>query len=327
MEPILNKQEIADLLGAIRAGRVTLDLDTEPDARTFLDCKPLNLIDASQHPASDERIANFDILVDTFARNYAMSLTNKLQRSFSLTRTDLETYKFQDFLVTRRNPGAIGVLSLPALNHSALMLLDSKLSFSLIEIMLGASSDIDPLLPERELTTIELTILKTTVSDAANNLNKAFKPLINLDSSLLKIEKNVRLVSIVEPDSDVLVASFTLKYDDHSGQIDLLFPVVALEPLREVLRDLLNVNMSTQDSWKTLLREELKNTVTTIIAQSGVIDLSIDAIMHLQPGDILPLDYDPNSPLKILVEDQLKFFARPGTSNGKKAISITGVYQ
>ena len=326
MEPILNKQEISDLLGAIRAGKISLDLDNEPDLQEFLDCKPLNLFEAAQHPALDGRIANFDIIVDTFARNYAMSLTNKLQRSFSLTRTDLETYKFQDFLAAHRNPGAIGVLSLPALNHSALMLFDPKLSFSLIEIMLGASSEIDPLLPDRELTTIELTILKSTINDAASNLDKAFKPLITLNSSLLKIEKNVRLVSIVDPESEVLVATFNLKYDEHSGQIDLLFPVVALEPLRESLRDLLNVNMSTQDSWKKLLREELKNSVTTIIAQSGVINLTIDAIMHLQEGDILPLDYDPNSPLKILVEDQLKFFARPGTSNGKKAVSITGVY-
>ena len=44
-------------------------------------------------------------------------------------------------------------------------------------------------------------------------------------------------------------------------------------------------------------------------------------------GDILTLDYDPNLPLKVLVEDKPKFFAIPGTHNGKKAISLTGVYQ
>ena len=32
-------------------------------------------------------------------------------------------------------------------------------------------------------------------------------------------------------------------------------------------------------------------------------------------------------PLKVLVEDSLKFFAKPGTHNGRKAISLTGVYE
>jgi flagellar motor switch protein FliM len=65
----------------------------------------------------------------------------------------------------------------------------------------------------------------------------------------------------------------------------------------------------------------------TITALSGNITLSINQILHLCEGDILNLDYDPNAPLKVLVEDKVKFLAIPGTHNGKKAISLTGVYQ
>jgi flagellar motor switch protein FliM len=327
VEPILKKQEISDLLAAIRAGKVSLDLEDDHRQHEFLDSKPLNLFDIAHRSITDTRIPNLDIIIDSFSRNYGIALTNKLQRSFSLQRTGLETYTFQEFLAKRKNPGAIGVLNLQALVHSALMIFDSRLSFSMIEIMLGASADIDPLQLDRELTTIELTILKTAMVEACANLNKAFKPLIDLQSSLLKVEKNVRLVSIVEPESEVLVATFTLKMDELAGEVDLLFPVAALDPLRDKLRDLLSVNITTQDSWKDLLRDEVMKTAATIVAQSGVVTLSIDAILRLKNGDIIPLDYDPNSPLKILVEDQLKFFARPGTTNGKKAISITGVYR
>jgi flagellar motor switch protein FliM len=45
----------------------------------------------------------------------------------------------------------------------------------------------------------------------------------------------------------------------------------------------------------------------------------------MELGDILDLDYDPSAPLKVLVEEKVKFFAIPGTHNGKKAISLTGV--
>jgi flagellar motor switch protein FliM len=46
----------------------------------------------------------------------------------------------------------------------------------------------------------------------------------------------------------------------------------------------------------------------------------------MEIGDILELDYDPSAPLKVLVEEKVKFSAIPGTHNGKKAISLTGIF-
>ncbi len=64
---------------------------------------------------------------------------------------------------------------------------------------------------------------------------------------------------------------------------------------------------------------------TTVIAQSGIIELPVGQVMRLKKGDILPLDYDLNSSLKVLVEEKLKFFAQPGVHKGKKAISLTTI--
>lgn len=325
MEPILNKQEIADLLQAIRSGRVPLDLEDDRPQQ-FLKYSQLNIFEAAHRRETTNKLINFDIIVDAFSRNYAISLTNKLQRNFSLQRISLESSTFQEFQAKRNNPGAIGLLNLHPLHNSALLVLDARLSFSLIEIMLGASSSISPLQLDRELTTIELTILKSIISEACDNLNKAFKPITELKPALMKVEKNIRLVSIAEPESEVIVASFNLKVDDLSGEIDLLFPAIALEPMRDKLRDLLNVNITTQDTWKESLERELRQCEATVIAQSGIISLSVDSILRMQAGDIIPLNYDPNSPLRLLIEDQIKFFARPGTSNGKKAVCITSMY-
>ena len=45
----------------------------------------------------------------------------------------------------------------------------------------------------------------------------------------------------------------------------------------------------------------------------------------MEVGDIINLDYNPSAPLKVLVEEKVKFSAIPGTVNGKKAISLTGI--
>lgn len=324
MDPILKKSEISDLLRAIREGKVSLDLD-ENEQDVFLACSPINLFQLARPDREQFRIPNFDIILDVFCRSYATSLTNQLQRTFSITRTALDTFEFQKFMADKNQPGGIGILDMPPLKHGALIIIDPKLSFSMIEIMLGASSDLESPRLDRRLTTIELTILKTILTDACRDLNKAFSQLLDLDTSLIKLENNARLVSIVEPEAEVIVGTLLVKVGEYSGEIHLVFPYATLEPLRDLLRELLNISTTTRGTWQDVLEDEVQAIPTAITAQSGVITLSIQQILDMQVGDILDLDYDPSSPLKVLVEEMAKFSAIPGTHNGKKAISLTGI--
>jgi len=327
VEPILTKQQIADLLAAIKAGKVPLDLEEDEGQERFLDCEPIDLFQLGQHKEKRSRIPNLDIILDNFSSNYSISLTNQLQRTFTITRTAIDSFEYKAYLEKRKAPGAIAMLHMPPLLHPSLLVFDRQLSYSMIEVMLGASGELDPLYLDRPLTTIELSILKTVMRDACIDIDKAFRPLIDLKSHLVKIENSARLVSIAEPESEVLVTTFQLEVDDLSGEVDLVFPVMSLDPLREKLRELLMVDVTTRDSWRESLEEALQYTTVDLIAQSGTVTLTIEKILQMGEGDIIPLDYDPNSPLKILVEDQLKFNAIPGTSNGRKAVSITGVAQ
>lgn len=324
MDPILKKSEITDLLNAIRNGKVSLDLD-DNEQNSFLACSPLNLFQLARPDREQFRIPNFDIILDVFCRLYATSLTNQLQRTFSITRTALETFEFQKFMADKNQPGGIGILDMPPLKHGALIIIDPKLSFSLIEIMLGASSDLESPQLDRRLTTIELTILKTILTDACRDLNKAFFQLLDLNTTLIKLENNARLVSIVEPEAEVIVGTLLVKVGEYSGEIHLVFPYATLEPLRDLLRELLNISTTSRGTWQDVLEDEVLEIPASITAQSGIITLSVNQILNMELGDILSLDYDPSAPLKVLVEEQVKFSAIPGTHNGKKAISLTGI--
>ena len=118
-------------------------------------------------------------------------------------QTAIETLKFQEYLVKQKDAGAIGVLSLDPLKNGALMVLDGELCFSLIEIMLGASNEMAPLQLDRKPTTIELNVLKSSMLNACQDIDKALEQVISLKSSIVKVESNSRLVSIADPDSEV----------------------------------------------------------------------------------------------------------------------------
>ena len=324
MEPILTQDEIRELLAAIRSGAVPLDDDGQAG---FRHCRPLNLFDAARHRESDNRVANFDLIVDAFAKNYATALTNSIQRTCFIQRTRMAGMPFQDYVARgRKNPGGIGMFSLQPLRHSALVALDAGLSFSLVEIMLGASKNIGGPHPERELTTIELSILKSLIALAGDDINRAFAPLTTVKSAMERVERNMRMVSITEPEAEVIVTSFQLTMGELTGDIDLVVPLAAIEPLRDKLKELLHVNAVTKNSWQESTRKALTEVEATATAQSGVISMTISDILGLRAGDIIPLDYDPNTPLRILVEDKVKFYGQAGSSGGKKAVAITAVY-
>ena len=324
MEPILNRAEIADLLSSIHKGQISLDLDDEQN--DFLACSPVNLFQLARPDREQFRIPNFDIILDAFCTQYATSLTNQLQRTFSVTRVSLETYEFQQFMADKSRPGAIAILDIPPLKQGALIIYDPKLSFSMLEIMLGASSDIDTLELDRQLTTIELNILKTPMDDACVDIDKAFAQLLETNTKLVKLENNPRLVSIVEPEGEVIVGTLLVKTGQYTGEIHMVFPFGTLEPLRELLKELLSHSSQNKSSWHEIIEEQLQDIPVTVIAQSGTIELRVEDILGLQVGDVLGLDYDPNSPVQVLVENIPKYYAVPGTNNGKKAISLTGSY-
>ena len=326
MEPILSKEQIAELLAGIKSGRVSTDLKDEDNTVDLAQVTPLNLFQMSGSSESQQRIPNLDIILDNFATNFAISLTNQLQRTFTITRTGIDTLEFQEYLLSQKDAGAIGVLSLDPLKNGALMVMDSELCFSLIEIMLGASTEMAPLQLDRKPTTIELNVLKSTMTKACSDIDKAFIQVIDLTSSIVKVESNSRLVSIAEADAEILAGRFQIKVGHLSGSFDIVFPVATLDPIREQLRDILTVKTVRQSGWHDLLLDEIEKMSTTVIAQSGTLTMSVRNVMKLQKGDIIDIDYDPNSPLKVLVEENLKFFAIPGTISGKKAIHLTGVY-
>lgn len=328
MEPILSKHEIADLLVAIREGRVSTDLgDDGAAAVKHISYTEVDLLHVAGRRDDNIRIPNFDIILDAFSQNNSISLSNQLQRNFSITRTALESMPFQEYLLAKKKPGAIGVLNLAPLKHGALIIYDPLLSFCLIEVMLGATADLDMLQIDRELTKIELTVLKSAMNKACDDIDRAFRPITNLETSLLKIENNPRLVSITDPEAEVIIGTFKVKAGEQTGTMELVFPLATLDPFRDEFRDLISVNTLKHGGWTDIIAGEVIDMAATVIAQSGVINLTVGEVLSFKKGDVIPVEYDINSPLKVLVEEKLKFFALPGIHNGKKAINLTRIYE
>jgi len=331
VEPILTKEEIADLLTAIKAGRVSTDLveNGQPRPRQVLASTHLDLFKTYERTriSGEMRIPNLDIVLDSFARKFSTSLTNTMLRNFSVEREEIATTDFQQSLLDLNGQGAAGIYSISPLKHGCLFHFDTLMAFNLLEIMLGSAQSSESLALDRNLTTIEITLLKNVMADISHELQSAMRPVMPLEIHLAKVENNFRLVSIVEPETEVLVTGFNIRLaGELCGRMQLIVPYLTLEPLREKFKALVTVSQAAANTWTDLIAHEAMEMESRVIARSGHIDMTIRTILALQPGDIVDLHYNPDQPLTILVEDQPLFLAIAGERNGKKAFHVTGRY-
>ncbi len=320
MERILSKDEIAELLSAVKQG----DVETESAPMPREARQSVSRLDLVKLPGHERwKIPNLDIIFDSFGRNYGISLTNRLQRPVSLEFDSVNSMSFEESIKTVAPNSAIAILGLDPFKTGGLLIFDGSLAFSALEIQLGGATEGKITVPNRPLTAIEINLLRMIMNDSCADLQKAFNPLEKINATLVKIENNPRLVNIVTSDSGVLVIRFKANFESHSGRLELIVPHASLEPLREKLRDrVLSISTLHGETWPEALIAGVNQVYTTVAAQLGEITLKVRDILNFQEGDIIDLGTGPKVSVKLLVEGQPKFQASAGTRNGSKAVRI-----
>lgn len=319
MDRILSKEEIGELLSAVKHGTIETGSEIPPPA-TEQGVRALELVGG--RGLSRWKIPNLDLIFDSIGRSYGITLTNRLQRQVTVKYTGSDSLGFEAFLEAVPHNGAIGLLDLEPFKSGALLLFDGELSVLLLEVILGGT--VKKIVPvKRPLTTIETNLIKGLMEPLCPDLKKSFQPVETLHPVLLKVETNPRLVNIVPPEAGILVVTFSIGMDKLSGVMTLVIPHASLEPLREKLREsTLSVELRNSDEWPSLLGEGIASMPVEMSVQAGQVVVSVRDILNFQEGDIIDLGCAPNAPLKVLIEGKPKYWAAGGMYNGNKAIRI-----
>lgn len=331
MEKILSKEEISDLLSAVHHGDIAVDQvaaepgrpAAAPAAARDVKAEACNLFSAAG--PEGWKLPNFDMVLDSFAHNYAMSLSTRFQRSVSIKLDAMESMSFDGLLQRLSGRGAIGILQIEPLSGGGLVIFDEQLSFSLVEIVLGGSSESEIAAPNRAMSAIELNVIRDVIDSTCIDLNKGFLQLQEVKSSLVKVVSNLRLLNFVLPDAGVVAARFRVTIDSLEGDITLALPHSALEPLQRQQQNKAIPSSAVQNSkWRKVVCDELDHMDVEIEAMLSTLTLRVRDILNFQVGDVIELGCNPDTPLKVLIEGRPKFYAMAGVQGGKKAIQIMG---
>ena len=325
MNQVLSQSEVDALLAAVNEGEVGAEI-ASGGGSGGADDKVVAVYDLTSNERSiRQRLPQLDVIYEKFMRSFRVSLSSALRKIAALNHASTEFLKFGEFINTLPMPTCMSVLRFNALRGSAILVIESKLAYALVDSFFGGDDRPYTKIEGKDFTPIELSIVRKVVELAIDDLEEAWKSVEVIDASFVRTEVNPQFVGIVPPTDTVISSIFDVELENANGTITLVIPYSTIEPIKQKLATGFQIESDQADKnlWTKTIEEQLLETDVTIRVDLGETEVLLSDLMRLKPGDVIPLNQDANGEFNVQVEGVNKFKAYYGINHGSVAVQIT----
>ncbi len=273
---------------------------------------------------SQRRLPMLDVIFDRAARLMTTSLRQLTDDNVEAALDDVSTTRFADFLQAIAHPTVIGVARIGALDAYGLLVAESALVLSIIDVLLGGRRgaggfDSD----ERGLTAIELGLAHRILSSLVDDVSRAFEPVIPGGWSLDRMETTPRFAAIAQDASVCALAKYRIRVESGAGRAMLLIPHAALEPARERLGQSFALDAGrTATAWNEDLSSGVCAVAIDIAAVIAERTLTLGQLSRLRVGDTFSFVRSPTAGAALRAGETMIGRARVGRSGEIVAVKL-----
>ena len=319
MSNFLSQDEVDALLRGINEGEVETEQDT-PAADSGLQQYDL----ANQERIIRGRMPTLEIINQKMARQLRAAFSGALRRVVDVSALNVEMIKFGEFLKTLPVPTSMHVFRMLPLRGGALLIIESKLVFALIDSFFGGPGTTFVKVEGRDFTSIESHLIQRVVNLTFEEMERAWEPVEPIQIELERSEVNPQFVGIVPPSDIVVITPFEMEMDEARGNITVCIPYSTLEPIRSKLNAAFqSERLELDQAWVRRIMRQLEEVEVEASVDLGSTEVTLQSLLSLQVGDIICLDQDSDMELIVCIEGVPKFMGLPRVVKQKKAVEIT----
>ncbi|OGG93129.1 MAG: flagellar motor switch protein FliM [Candidatus Lambdaproteobacteria bacterium RIFOXYD2_FULL_50_16] len=320
MSQVLSQDEVDSLLKGIAGGDDSDDFDMpDMDADAVI---PYDL--TSQDRIIRGRMPTLEIIHDRFVRMFRLTLSSALRKVVDISVRSTELIKFGEFLKTLPVPSSLNLFRMNPLRGNAILVLETRLVFTLIDIFFGGTGELEVKAEGRDFTAIEQKMVKRVVISALEDLQNAWKPVFPLQVAYTRTEINPQFVAIVPHSEVVVVITFDVEMGKAPMMLTICIPYSMVEPIRGKLDSGFQSDQNEEDHvWGKRFRDNLAEAEISLLVELGRSQITVQDFLNLKKGDLLPLNHEAAKPLDVQVEGVTKFRGFQGAYKGKQAIQIS----
>ncbi|RYY04184.1 MAG: flagellar motor switch protein FliM [Gammaproteobacteria bacterium] len=284
MQDLLSQDEIDALLHGVDDGDIETEAELEPGAVKNYDL-------TSQDRIVRGRMPTLEMINERFARYTRISMFNMLRRTADVSVGGIQIQKFGEYVHTLYVPTSLNMVKFRPLRGTALVILDAKLVFKLVDNFFGGDGR-HAKIEGREFTPTELRVVQMVLNQAFVDLTEAWKAIMPINFEYVHSEVNPSLANIVSPSEVVVVSTFHVELDGGGGELHITMPYSMIEPIREVLDAGLQSDSDEQDErWVKALREDVLAAKVELECDVVRRDITLRDIVDLKEGDVIPIEF------------------------------------
>ncbi len=270
------------------------------------------------------RMPTLEMVNERFARHLRISLFNLMRRTTEVSINGVQMLKFGEYIHTLFVPTSLNMVRFRPLKGTALITLEARLVFILVDNFFGGDGRYPAKIEGREFTPTERRIIQLLLKIVFEDYTEAWAPVMDVEFEYLDSEVNPSMANIVSPTEVIVVCSFHIELDGGGGDFHIALPYSMLEPIRELLdAGVQSDKEDTDQRWSAALKEEIMDVEIGLDVELGEIDLTLRDILGMKAGDILPFEMPEE--LIVRAEGLPSFRGKLGRVNDNYGIKISSV--
>ncbi len=271
-----------------------------------------------------ERLPMLDIVFDRLVRLMSTTLRNLTSDNVEVSLDQVSTVRFGDYMNSIPLPAMLSVFKAEEWDNNGLMVTDSALIYSIVDVLLGGRKGTPAIRVEgRPYTTIETRLVERMVEVTLSDMSSAFDPLSPVSFTLDRMETNPRFATITQSGNACVLARLRVDMGDRGGRMEILIPYATLEPIRELLLQMFMGEKFGRDSiWENHLTNELYKTEIQISALLGEMSLPLGKLLDMKIGTRIVFPTQIDDELELHCGNVPMFRGPVGQKQGHIAVRI-----
>ncbi|MDI9219204.1 MULTISPECIES: flagellar motor switch protein FliM [Clostridium] len=322
MAEVLSQSEIDALLSALSTGDVEPEQLKEKEEKHKIKKYDFR----SPQKFSKDHIRTLEMVHDAFARIISNYLSGQLRKHVKVDIQSVEQITYEEFVHSIPNPTILTIFKMPPLQGNILLEMNPQFSFQVLDILLGGTGDRDE--KAKEFSEIDKNILSNITSEMIKSLILAWDGILEVKPEFEGLETNPSANQTLAPNEPVALLSFLVELGKSTTYMNLCIPYLSIEKVLDklVVQYWFKTDESElQDEAREKLKKGIDPVEVNMHVELGKTEITVDDFLELVNGDVLLLNSQCSDPVRVFVENEECFIAKPGIIGKNMGIQLLDI--
>jgi flagellar motor switch protein FliM len=313
---VLSADAIAALVDAAREGRLPEEAPVQQRRRRM---RAVDFTRPTKFTSEQERRLKRSL--EAFCRTASTRLSAELRVPLELEVINSTQLTWSNAHAQVVSNSITALIDAQPIGTRLMLALEPGLVLGAIELLLGGSDPSE--VRERRLTDIDFALARHFCERMCAQLSVIWTDMAELELTVAQLETHLETAQMVPVSEPTLTLTMEARLAGTSTTVALLLPWSAIAPVADrfaAREDAPDRGAEEIDR----VRRAVGSVGMTVRAEVAAIELPIEQVLALQPGDVLSLGAPAESGITLYADKVPVHRAKPGRSGSRRAVQVVG---